>query len=130
VFSFSTDSYNLYDYDYGILVPGRIRDEWFDANPDTELGRHWWDANYRMRGRESERPVHVEVFTQDGTRVIAQNAGMRVHGGASRVFPQKSLRLTARREYEPGAGRFHHEFFEDHMLQELHWKPDFRQYLP
>jgi hypothetical protein len=115
VFSISTDGYNLYDYDYGILVPGRIRDEWLEANPDPELARWWWPANYRMTGREWERPVSVEVFTQEGTRIVAQNAGIRVYGGATRYYPQKSLRLTARREYEPGIGRFHYEFFENHM---------------
>lgn len=63
-------------------------------------------------GREWERPVNVEVFTHYGKRVMAQAAGMRIHGGWSRYTqPQKSLRLIARREYSPEAGRFHFDFF-------------------
>jgi hypothetical protein len=117
VFSINTDAENLYDYDYGIFVPGRVRTEWIEANP----GENWEGnaravhANYEMRGREWERPAHIEVFTRNGERVIAQNAGLRVHGGSSRVRPQKSLRLIARREYEPDSGMFRHEFFGSHV---------------
>jgi hypothetical protein len=60
---------------------------------------------------EGERPVYTEVFTPDGQRVVAQAAGIRVHGGWSRAADQKSIRLIARREYSPDAGRFHFDFF-------------------
>jgi len=131
VVSISTDGYNLYDYYHGILVEGAIRTQFMNygivpsepirwnsqlLGSDPESVPIWWrPANYRMTGREWERPVHVEVFTQDGERVIAQNAGIRMHGGATRLYTQKSMRLTARDVYEPGITRFNHSFFEDHM---------------
>ncbi|MDR2547502.1 MAG: CotH kinase family protein, partial [Lachnospiraceae bacterium] len=114
VFSLSTDPYNLYDYDYGILVPGRLRDEYIaetgDANPFPAS-----PANFNMRGRESERPVYVEIFDHYGELVLAQNAGVRVFGGWTRTFDQKSLRLIARQSYEPGKGNFDFDFFPDDL---------------
>jgi hypothetical protein len=110
VFSLSTDPAHLYDYDTGILVEGRLRDDFTSANPNAEL-IPTDPANYNRRGRESERPVYVEVFEPDGERVAAQAAGMRVHGGWTRQQEQKALRLIARSAYEPGAGKFHYDFF-------------------
>ncbi|MDR2570470.1 MAG: CotH kinase family protein [Oscillospiraceae bacterium] len=122
VFSISTDADGLYGYDYGILVPGRIHDDYLAETPEEDLLRIWEQpANYIMRGRQWERPVHVEVLTQEGKRVIAQNAGMRVNGGVSRTYNQKSLRLIARKDYEPGVGSFHYDFFSDYS--DIHNKP-------
>ncbi|MDR2547801.1 MAG: CotH kinase family protein, partial [Lachnospiraceae bacterium] len=112
IFSLSTDPYNLYDYDHGILVPGRLRDEYItetgNANPVPTS-----PANFNMRGRESERPVYVEIFDHYGELILAQNAGVRVFGGTSRAYDQKSLRLIARQLYEPGKGNFDFDFFPD-----------------
>jgi hypothetical protein len=112
IFSLSTDSKHLYDYESGILVEGRLRGEYVAANPRAEI-RPPDPANFNIRGREGERPVYVEVFTPDGARVLAQAAGARVHGGWSRAEEQKSLRLIARREYSPDYGKFHYAFFPD-----------------
>jgi hypothetical protein len=110
IFSLSADPAHLFDYDDGILIEGRDRDDFIMQNPDTVI-RPIHPANFNRRGRESERPVFVETFTPDGERVVAQSAGLRVHGNWSRAYDQKSLRLIARREYEPDAGKFHFDFF-------------------
>jgi hypothetical protein len=114
VFSLTTDPYNLYDYDYGVFVEGRLRDDYKketrDYKPDPPA-----PANYNIRGRESERPVYVELLEADGGFILAQNAGMRVHGGWSRAMAQKSLRLFAREEYEPGKNTFDYGFFPDNL---------------
>jgi len=68
-------------------------------------------ANPDKRGREWERPVHVTYFA-DGNPVVSQDAGMRVHGGASRGFQLKSMRLYARSEYDDQK-KFEYPFFED-----------------
>jgi hypothetical protein len=116
VFSLSTDPAHLYDYYTGIFVAGWLRDDYIAKNPDETIGP-FSPAGYNLRGRESERPVYVETFTPDGERVLAQAAGLRVHGGWTRSREQqKSLRLVARREYEPGAGKFHFDFFPDNTL--------------
>jgi len=110
VFCLSTDPYNIYDYDYGIFVSGRLRDEYVkksgNRNPDPPA-----PANYNLRGRDSERPVYVELIDQDGSLIFKQNAGMRVQGGWARAMPQKSIKLYARNEYEQGKTRFEYEFF-------------------
>ena len=119
VFSLSTDADYLYDYETGIFVEGITRDEYIrtegvrrrDIIPPNP-------ANFNWRGMEGERPVYVEVFEPNGDRVIAQAAGMRVHGGWSRAADQKSIRLVARNMYEPGHGKFHFDFFPDDTIRD------------
>ncbi|MDR2056276.1 MAG: CotH kinase family protein [Desulfovibrio sp.] len=111
VFSLSTDDRNLHDHERGILVPGKRRAESVALHPDRGEQAH--DANYKGRGREWERPVYVEAFTPDGARIVAQKAGLRVFGGVTRHFAQKSLRLVARKFYEPKSGKFDYPFFPE-----------------
>ena len=78
VLSLVTDPDNLWDSTIGIY-----------ANP-LETGAEW------------ERPVSVEFFEPPGTVGFSTEAGIRIHGGASR-FPhksaKKSFRLYFRAEY-------------------------------
>jgi hypothetical protein len=94
VFSLIVDSTGFFGYDEGIYVPGRIYDERLDES--LWIGHR--DANYMETGRDWEREVLVQFF-EDGALVHEQNAGARIHGGATRAFRQKSLRLYARSEY-------------------------------
>ncbi|MBE6888930.1 MAG: spore coat protein CotH [Ruminococcaceae bacterium] len=112
VFVLSTDPYNLYDYEYGIAVPGKIYDEYVAAHPGEEIPYNA-PGNYYMSGREAERDMYVEVFESDGSNVISQAAGVRVVGGYSRVVSQKSFKLIARKEYDPENGKFKYAFFDD-----------------
>ena len=70
----TTDNKNLYDKEIGIL-----------ENPDKS-GKDW------------ERPVHVEIYNASGTLLLAQNAGIRVFGGSSRIHDMVSFRLIARKD--------------------------------
>ena len=112
VFSLSTDPDNLYDSLYGIAVPGQLRKDYIaesgDKNPDPPA-----PANYNMRGFEAERPVYIEVIDRDGQLILAQNGGMRVHGGWSRAMNQKTFRLYARRMYDEEKNSFAYDFFPD-----------------
>jgi len=99
VVSLITQSDNLFDYETGIYVEGA-------------------DENYYHRGDEWERDVHIEFI--DGhltgtpssvTSAFAQDMGMRIHGGYTRCFSRKSLRLYARSEY--GASRIDYPVFGD-----------------
>ena len=76
----TTDPDNLYDYENGIFVEGKLRDDWLAENPNAFL-KPSRPANYNMRGIESEREAYLEVFEPDGTRVIAQKVGIRISGG-------------------------------------------------
>lgn len=109
VCAITSDPVNLYDDDRGILVGGRMKREYLEANPEEP--EEAAPANYYFRGRESEREAYVEIFGRDGEVLLSQPAGVRVHGGVSRSLEQKSLRLTARKEY--GDENFHIQLFEE-----------------
>ena len=80
-----TEDANLYDYDIGILVGGRILDE--------HKGSKFY-GNYMKRGEKWGRPCHVAIFDGRGKLVDDRSAGMFVSGGMSRRLNQKSLNLA------------------------------------
>ncbi|MCH2215268.1 MAG: CotH kinase family protein [Flavobacteriales bacterium] len=98
VFSIQVDGDSLFDYHRGIHVPG----------VNFTSSNLIWSGNYFLRGEDSERDVHIEYF-ENGVLEWQQSAGLRIHGGRTRGYPQKSFRLYARNHL--GAGEFNHEFF-------------------
>lgn len=115
VISLSTDSVNLFDYNTGIYVLGKYYDEYKAANPSAKDGLET-PANYTQRGDDWEKPAHLELFESNGERVLDMDMGIRMHGGGSRSFQQKSFRLYARKDYGPS--RFTYKFFTDQPLTE------------
>jgi hypothetical protein len=99
VISLVTDSDHLFDPQTGIYVAGAG----YDGN--------WQNSNYWKRGRDWERPIHLEIFEADGKLGLAQDAGVRIHGGWSRRWAFKSLRLYARSDY--GQDTFAYRLFPD-----------------
>ena len=99
VASIVTDSLSLFDYETGIFIPGI----YYDPSDSTHTG------NYCQTGREWERLINLEFYEPDNTG-INQPCGLRIHGGASRWFQQKGMRVYAREEY--GKKRFKHKFFK------------------
>lgn len=94
IISLVTDPNNLIDNRNGIYVAGAF---YYNSRPD----RPWHNpANYNRRGIDWERPISVEFFEPEGTLGFAQNMGIRIHGGVTRAFPQKSIRLYARSQYD------------------------------
>jgi hypothetical protein len=106
VISLSSHRDSLFDYEKGIYVLGKI---WYDAGGNNHTGGA--PANYNRHGDAWERRMHMELYEPDGTPGISQEIGVRLHGGWSRAFPQKSFRLYARSEY--GTGRFNYRIFPD-----------------
>ena len=106
----TSDPYNLYDYEYGIMVEGKIRDEYVNS-PEYISGKLTQPANFTQQGRDWERDAFVEILSPDGERLIAQDAGMRIFGHASRQYYYKSFKLYAREAY--GNDTFAYPFFED-----------------
>ena len=106
----TSDPYNLYDYEYGIMVEGKIRDEYVNS-PEYISGKLTQPANFTQQGREWERDAFVEILSPDGERLIAQEAGMRIFGHASRQYYYKSFKLYARKAY--GNDTFAYPFFAD-----------------
>jgi hypothetical protein len=100
VISIATDSLNLFGFDEGIYVPGTHYQEDRD---DT--------GNYFQRGRGWEREASMEFFDENGELQFAQNVGIRIHGGYTRRYVQKSLRVYARSDY--GESRINYPIFPD-----------------
>ena len=100
VVSLCADSLALFDYETGIFVPG--------------IHLVWWNpghtGNYFQKGRAWERLCNVEFYESDNSG-INQQAGLRTHGGATRMLQQKNLKIYAREEY--GKKRFKHRFFQE-----------------
>ena len=112
VFSISIDPDSLYNYDDGIFILGKMRDDYLATNPTREI-QPTDPANWNQRGRAGERAAHVDVFEYDGNCVISQDCGLRIFGGWSRANDQKNLKLYARSEYDEVNNRFRYEFFPD-----------------
>lgn len=93
IISITTDSANLYDSETGIMAPMRTQ----------------------YRGREYERPIHFEYFDQDGKLQISMDAGIRLHGAASRDWAFKSFRIYARTEYDK-QDQFEFDFFANSVI--------------
>lgn len=111
----TSDPYNLYDYEHGIMVEGKIRDE-YRASEEYVSGKLTQPANFTQEGREWERDAYVEILSPDGERLVAQDAGIRIFGHASRQYYYKSFKLYAREEY--GEGTFAYPFFPDNFSGE------------
>ena len=114
---------NLFDYEHGIYVTGKIFDDYFSNDnyfadealnkADKEFWRpYWWfwNANYRQRGNIWERNATVQFFDSNKSRLLEQNCGIRIQGGGSRGNNPKSLALHARKRY--GKKYFEHDFFD------------------
>ncbi len=88
VFSLVLDSFDLFDYNTGIYVPGLYSD-----STNSRSG------NFYETGMEWEKKAHIEYFDTVGNVAFSQYGGIRIHGGISRKKAQKSLRLYSRNKY-------------------------------
>lgn len=97
---------DFFDQETGIYVTG----ESSDVVADDDDHYYFWPANYHERGEDWERPVFIEYFDVEGNLLFSQNAGVRIHGVASRSYRQKSLRLYADLEYD-SSDKFNYPLF-------------------
>ena len=113
VVSLTSSPEGLFGDAKGIFVPGDSYQEVNDEDPK------WNPANYTQRGAKWERPAYLQLFDQRGELVLEQAIGIRTHGGASRAFQQKSIRLYAG-DYYGDQGLLEYNFFPalDHRMNE------------
>ena len=105
VITLNVNDDDLFDYEKGIYVTGKIYDESpHEGYPET------YPANYHQKGREWERPANYKYFEGNKDLSFEQNIGIRIHGGWSRAFNQKSFNLYARKDYDE-ASTFKKQFF-------------------
>ena len=105
VLSITGDPDDLFGYENGIFVEGKLWDEFLVEHPDGEGLPFAENRNYRQRGAKSERQVSVQVFDQSGQPLLNQECGLRISGNGTRSLPQKSCQLFARKSYS-GNGNF------------------------
>lgn len=98
VVSLSISENVLFDYNDGIYVAGVDFDNWRADNPDLSPAGIEDLANYYRRGEDWERVANMSYYV-GGTEVINQNVGLRLHGGSSRDWQNKSFNIYSRAEY-------------------------------
>ena len=100
VASLVSDPYNLTSDEAGIMAMGP------NALPEYPHGSKGKGANFWMNW---EREAHIEVFRPDGSGLLSQECGVRLHGNSSRPQDQKAFKILARSAY--GSNRFHAALF-------------------
>ena len=123
VMSISMNYEDLFDYEKGIYVKGKIFDEavakYLEENPKATTDMmndqaRRLPANYNQKGKDWERNAHIDYFVTDGTTLdcqLQQDCGIRIQGNYSRSDLMKGLRLYARADY--GKKNFKYPFFEN-----------------
>ena len=140
VISMYVDPEDLFGHERGIYVLGRLYEDISTNEDETE------DAGYIgncfMRGREWERSAAIDYMPAGmGEKGFSADLGIRIMGGDSRAYMQKSFRLKCRSEYgekniyynifpggqakyksivlRNGGNDYDYARFRDPMLQEL-----------
>lgn len=101
---------DLYDYDNGIYVKGRVYDTYADKYGIAD-DLH---ANYACEGRGWERRARIDYYAPDGEKTLSQVVGIRIHGGHTVAEEQKSFNIYARPEYD-GNEYFSYDFFGEKL---------------
>lgn len=96
IISISANEPDLFDFNDGINVPGIDFETW--RNNSVDGLNKFGHANYTRRGSDHEIPVHFSYFVGQN-EVLSQLLGLRIHGGESRIYPNKSFRFYARNSY-------------------------------
>ena len=121
VISVMADEDDLFDSERGIFVRGKTYEDWKNsADYDPETPDYRTPGNYTQKGKEWERQAAVQIF-ENGQAAASLEGGIRVHGGATRSYPQKSINVYARREY--GAAKLEYDLFSGAVSSEATGKP-------
>ena len=102
VISLVTDPDNLFSPDTGIYVTGNMFQEWKNSKDFVPYLIFGTDprlkGNFYMKGSDWEREAHFTLFNK-GKISVQQNLGIRIKGNYSRIVPQKSFNLYAKKKY-------------------------------
>jgi hypothetical protein len=96
VVSISTNPENLWDNDFGIYVFGDSAEADFPY-----FGANFW--------QDWEKLAHIELFETNNTTAFTLDAGIKIYGGWSRGYDQKSLAVNFRDVY--GASEINYQLF-------------------
>ncbi len=82
---------------------------WLFLGPNADTVYPYLNANYWSR---QEVTAEIEMFESDGSRVFDDKIGLKLFGGMSRSFNQKSFAIATRSIYG-GAKRIQYQIFKD-----------------
>ncbi len=145
VISMYADPQDLFSHERGIYVLGKIYEDHMMKTEQTEAEQTETDeyvGNCFNRGRAWERPAAIDYIPfNKREKGFSTDLGIRIMGGTSRVYMQKSFRLKCRSEYgqkntyynlldggqaryksfilRNGGNDYDYARFRDPMLQEL-----------
>ncbi|MFC2084189.1 CotH kinase family protein [Bacteroidota bacterium] len=105
VISINTNPENFWDDKIGIYVAGT---NGIPGNCSSQP-RNW--------NQDWERPISLEFFETNKTLAFKLDAGVKINGACSRLYPQKSLAIFVRKKY--GTGKINYQFFEDKEIYEF-----------
>jgi hypothetical protein len=98
IISIATNPENLWDYSTGIYVKGCCAD-----TIEPYIGANFW--------KNWEKYSNIEMYETDGELAFNQAVGINLFGGFSRMLPQKSLAIFARKKY--GESRINYPIFPE-----------------
>ena len=77
----------------GIYVQGK---DWYNSGKEN-LFKSWFmrKGNYSRRGALASRDAYLQLFDSSKNELYAGAVSVRIHGNATRSFPQKSLRISS-----------------------------------
>lgn len=122
VMSITVNPDDFFDAEKGIYVHGKLFDQALEEYLRTgsingynavDVARGL-NANYKQRGKQWERPAHIDYFESNGEQTVCQlqqDCGIRIQGNYSRSDLQKGMRLVANASY--GKKNFTYAFFGD-----------------
>jgi len=117
---------SLFSQDKGIYVLGEkyyskrayadnyVNTEVIMANEFKVMQNKLWKflpGNFIQRGRNWERPAEFILMNTDGKNLFEQNILLRIHGGFTRLYPQKSLCIIP--DSIRGDSVFRYPFFDN-----------------
>jgi len=88
VVSIITDPDNLFDYEKGIYITGKL---WDMNNRNNKYQEE--HMNYWARGREWARPAYLNIFNLQHVLETSDDIQIKINGGYSRHSPQKSFKF-------------------------------------
>ncbi len=108
VASVVTDSFNLFDYDKGLMIPGSHYET--DVADGVRADRA---GNFFQQGDDWVKSGHVTLFSSDGEVLLEEDTGIAIAGYSSRILPTRTLRMEASKAYGTSDDYFHLDIFSD-----------------
>ena len=105
VVSLATDSANFFDNKIGIYVEGTNGVSGYCVSEKRNWNQDW------------ERPVHMELFEKDKALGFSLDLGVKIGGGCTRKYDQKSLAIYARSVY--GESKINYKIFPDKPIDKF-----------